>query len=78
MLIRKRTLAIILLFGLLLCLQIEAAEAGLLADLKQHVKGLISPFSLLMVGCTLFSAVLVYFAIFDKSLNLRENPGKDR
>lgn len=77
MILRKRTLTVILLLALLLCLLIEAAEAGLLLRFKSNLSGLFQPFNILLLFLFLLAGVIAYVALVDKSLNLKENSGKD-
>ncbi len=70
--LKHRTVFFILLLIALLFLQIEAANAGLLSKWRRLLEQTLSPFLVVTSGIALMVFALVYFAVFDKSLNLKE------
>lgn len=74
--LKHRTVFFILLLIALLFLQIEAANAGLLSKWRRLLEQTLSPFLVVTSGIALMVFALVYFAVFDKSLNLKE--GQER
>ena len=71
--IKPRTIIVILLLISLLFLQIEAANAGLLNKWRQAVEQTLTPFFIVSSGIALMVFALVYFAVFDKSLNINDS-----
>jgi len=63
---------IILLLVALLFLQIEAANAGLMAVIKAELENFLTFSSLVFTFSLCFSLILVYYAFFDTSLNLKD------
>jgi hypothetical protein len=74
--LKHRTVFFILLLIALLFLQIEAANAGLLSKWRRLLEQTLSPFLVVTGAIALMVFALVYFAVFDKSLNLKE--GQER
>jgi hypothetical protein len=70
--LKPRTVFIIFALISLLFLQIEAANAGLLGKWRQVVEQTLSPVLIIGSGVVLMVFALVYFAVFDKSLNINE------
>lgn len=70
---QRRTWFLIFVLAALFCLQVEAAEAGLLSLLKQQLAEQFDLSTILFLGFALLAAFLAYVAWIDKSLNLREN-----
>lgn len=71
--IKHRTVFFILALITLLFLQIEAANAGLLSKWRRVLEQTLSPFLVVTSGIALMVFALVYFAVFDKSLNIKES-----
>ncbi len=71
--IKPRTIIVILLLISLLFLQIEAANAGLLNKWRQAVEQTLTPVLIVSSGIALMVFALVYFAVFDKSLNINDS-----
>ncbi|MBL7902318.1 MAG: hypothetical protein JNK73_10005 [Bacteroidia bacterium] len=70
--LKHRTIFFILALIALLFLQIEAANAGLLGKWRRILEQTLSPFLVVTSGIALMVFALVYFAVFDKSLNIKE------
>jgi len=70
--LKFRTVFIIFALISLLFLQIEAANAGLLGKWKRVLEQTLSPVLIVSSGIGLMVFALVYFAVFDKSLNVNE------
>ncbi|MCU0359327.1 MAG: hypothetical protein MUF75_01210 [Bacteroidia bacterium] len=75
--IKPRTLFIMCLLVALLFLLIEAADAGFLSLWRQELEQTVSPFFVVFSGIAIMVLTLVYFAIFDKSLNITEARDKE-
>lgn len=75
--LKHRTVFFIFALVTLLFLQIEAANAGLLGKWRRMLEQTLSPFMLLASGIALMVSALVYFAVFDKSLNINETKEHD-
>ncbi len=70
--LKSRTIFVILALIALLFLQIEAANAGLLSKWRRVLEQTLSPVLVVTSGIALMVFALVYFAVFDKSLNINE------
>ncbi len=71
--LKHRTIFIIISLISLLFLQIEAANAGLLSKWRLELEQALSPFMVVGSGVALILVTLLYFAVFDKSLNIKES-----
>ena len=72
----KRVLILIVSPILFLCIQIEAAQAGILQAFRHQVEALLSPELFVLSSVLMVSAILLYFAFFDKSLSINGRKGK--
>jgi preprotein translocase subunit Sec61beta len=70
--ITSRTIVVMCLLVSLLFLLIEAAQAGLLSRWRHELERAISPFYVVFSSVALMVLALVYFLVFDKSLNINE------